>query len=96
MGFPGGEEVKNLPANAGDTRDMGLIPGLRRSPGIGNGNQLPAFLPGKFHGQRGLVCYNPWDCKESDMIEHIDNMHIHMKPLKPPQKAVTSDFREGS
>ena len=24
--------VKNLPANAGDIRDMGLIPGLRRSP----------------------------------------------------------------
>ena len=30
--------VKICPANAGDTRDVGLIPGLRRSPGIGNGN----------------------------------------------------------
>ena len=29
--------VKNLPANAGDARDAGLIPGLRRFPGIGNG-----------------------------------------------------------
>ena len=28
------------------------------------------FLPGKFHGQRSLACYNPWDCKESDMTEH--------------------------
>ena len=28
--------VKNLPANTGDTRDAGLIPGLRRFPGIGN------------------------------------------------------------
>ena len=27
--------VKNLPANAGDTRDAGLIPGLERSPGKG-------------------------------------------------------------
>ena len=27
MGFPGGPAVKNLPANAGDARDMGLIPG---------------------------------------------------------------------
>ena len=26
-GFPGGAVVKNLPATAGDTRDMGLIPG---------------------------------------------------------------------
>ena len=33
-GFPGGSVVKNLPANAGDTRDSGLIHELRRSPGI--------------------------------------------------------------
>ena len=32
--------VKNLPANAGDIRDVGLIPGLGRSPGEGNGNPL--------------------------------------------------------
>ena len=37
MGFPGGSVVKNPPANAGD---MGLIPGLGRSPGVGNGNPL--------------------------------------------------------
>ena len=30
--------VKNLPANAGDLRDMGLIPGLGRSPGDGHSN----------------------------------------------------------
>ena len=32
--------VKNLPANAGDIKDAGLIPGLGRFPGIGNGNSL--------------------------------------------------------
>ena len=32
--------VKNLPANAGDIRDEGSIPGLGRSPGGGNGNSL--------------------------------------------------------
>ena len=37
-GFPGGAVVKNLPPNAGDTRDVGLIPGWGRSPGEGNGN----------------------------------------------------------
>ena len=36
--------VKNLPANAGDVRDAGLIPGSRRSPGGGQGN-TPVFLP---------------------------------------------------
>ena len=38
--FPSGTMVKNLPANAGDARDVGLIPGSRRSPGEGNGNPL--------------------------------------------------------
>ena len=32
--------VKNLPADAGDTRDVDLMPGLGRSPGGGNGNPL--------------------------------------------------------
>ena len=32
--------VRNPPANAGATRDLGLITGLGRSPGIGNGNPL--------------------------------------------------------
>ena len=38
--FPGGTVVKNPPANAGDTGDLGLIFGLGRSPGEGNGNPL--------------------------------------------------------
>ena len=40
QGFPGGAVVKSLPADAGDTRDTGLIPGLGRSPGEGSGNPL--------------------------------------------------------
>ena len=32
--------IKNLPANAEDIRDVGLIPGLGRSPGEGHGNPL--------------------------------------------------------
>ena len=40
LGFPGGTVIKNLPANAGDVEDLGLIPGLERSPGEGNGNPL--------------------------------------------------------
>ena len=43
MGFPGGSVVKNLPASAEDT---GLIPGLGRSPGEGNGNPLQYFCLG--------------------------------------------------
>ena len=40
MGLPGGSLAKNLPANAGDARDMGLIPGSGRSLGEGKGNPL--------------------------------------------------------
>ena len=32
--------LNNLPANAGDTKGMGSIPGLGRSPGAENGNPL--------------------------------------------------------
>ena len=40
IGFPGGTVVENLPANPGDPRDAGSIPGSGRSPGGGNGNLL--------------------------------------------------------
>ena len=40
MGFPGGAVVKNPPVNAGDLRDVGLMPGWGRSPEGGHGNPL--------------------------------------------------------
>ena len=61
MGFPGGPVVKNLPASAGDTRNTGSTPGLGRSPEVGKWQPTPVFLPGKFHGQRSLEGYRPWD-----------------------------------
>ena len=35
----------------------------------------PVLLPGKAHGQRSLVGYSPWDCKESDMTEQLHLLH---------------------
>ena len=59
--------VKNLPANEGDVRDSGSIPGLERSPGRGHGIGkyfcssiicssiiAPVFLPEESHGRRRL------------------------------------------
>ena len=40
IGFPGDSLVKKLPANVADTRNMGLIPGSRKDPVVGNGNPL--------------------------------------------------------
>jgi len=47
--------VKNLPANAGDIRDLGSIPGLGRSPGGGHGNPLQYSCLENPHGQRSLA-----------------------------------------
>ena len=49
--------VKTLPANEGDTVDMGLIPRSGRAPGGGHDNPSPVFVPGETHGQRRLVGY---------------------------------------
>ena len=61
--------LKNPPANA---RDLDLIPGLGRFRKIlWKRGWLPTsvFLPGQFHGQRGLVGYSPWGYKESNTAE---------------------------
>ena len=50
--------VKNLPAKAGDA---GLISGLGRSPGEGNGNPFQLGNP----MVRGLAGYSPWGCKKA-------------------------------
>ena len=43
MGFQGNTVVKNPPANAGDTGDVGLIPGSEQSLRGGHGNPLQYF-----------------------------------------------------
>ena len=55
--FPGGSDSKESTCNAGDP---GLIPGLGRSPGEGNGNLLLYSYLEKSHGQRSLAGYSPW------------------------------------
>ena len=54
--------VKNLPTNAGDTRDPCSIAGLGRSPGGGNGNPLQYSCLENPHRQRS-VGYSPWSRK---------------------------------
>ena len=54
----GGSGVKNAPANAGDLRDMGVIPGLGRSPEE-DMEPTPVSLPGESQEQRSLEGYSP-------------------------------------
>ena len=51
--------IKNPPANAGDIRDMGLIPGSGRSPGGGHGNPLQYSSLENPHGQMRLAGHSP-------------------------------------
>ena len=62
------QTVKNSTCNAGV---LGLIPGLSRSPGEGNGNPLQYSGLENPYGQGSLVGYSPWSCKESDMTEAV-------------------------
>ena len=64
--------VRNPPANAGDLRDTGLIPGLRRFPWRRAWQPTLVFSPGEFHGQEELAGSNSsWGCKELDMTERL-------------------------
>ena len=71
VGFPGGRIVKNLPANVGDARDTGLIPGSGRFSWSRKWQPTPVFLLGKFHEQRSLAGYSPWCIKESYTTEWL-------------------------
>ena len=61
--------VKNLPASAGDARDMSLIPGPE-DPLVKGMATHSKFLPGKFLRQKSLVGYSPRDRKELDTTEY--------------------------
>jgi len=68
-------EVKNQPVNAGDTRDVGSIPGSGKSPGGGHGNPTPIFLPGEPHGQTSLEGYSSRNGTKSDTTEATEQAH---------------------
>ena len=68
MSFSGGAMVKNLPANARDTKDMGSIPGLGRSPGERKG------YPFQYSGLE-----NSMDCKVHGVTKsrtQLSNFHL--------------------
>ena len=62
--------VKNLPANAVDVRESGLVPGLGRSLGVEHSNPLQYSCLKNPHGS--LVGSSPWGCKELDTTELLN------------------------
>ena len=62
--------VKNPPANAGDIRDEGLIPGSGRSAEAANGNPLQySCLENSMDRRTWQATYSPWGHKELDTTE---------------------------
>ena len=59
--------VKNLPANAGDTGDASSIPGLERSPGVGNGTHS-SILAWKI----------PW-AEKPDGLQSVGSQRVSMQ-----------------
>ena len=65
MGFPDGAVVKNQPTNAGDTEEsLGWEDPLEEETATHS-----SILAQKIHGQRSLVGYIPWGCRESNTTE---------------------------
>ena len=60
--------LENLPAIAGDRHWFDLWVG--KIPWSRAWQPTPVFLPGESHGQRSLVGYSPWGCRELDAAEH--------------------------
>ena len=73
LDFPG-SDGKESACNVGD---LGLIPGLGRTPGGGHGNALQYSCLENPHGQRSLAGYSPWGHKELDMTEQLITAQYH-------------------
>ena len=71
--FPGDSDSKESTCNVGD---LGSIPGLGRFPGGGHGNPLQYSCLENPHGQRSLVGYRQWGCKELDTTERLSTAQL--------------------
>ena len=71
--------IKNLPANAGDTRDVGLVPGSGRSLGEGNGNPLQYSCLKNSMDRGPLLATVHGVAKSQTQL----NMHAHTPSFQP-------------
>ena len=68
LGFPGGSDGEE---STHSVKDLGLIPGLGRSPGGGDGHPLQYSCLENPREQRSLAGYSRWGSKESDTAAHL-------------------------
>ena len=72
MGFAGRGLIKNLPATIRETKVLGSVPQLGRSPGEGN-DTYSSILAWKIPWAKDLMVYSPWDSKELNVTEHTQH-----------------------
>ena len=70
MGFPGGTSGKGSACQCRIYKRSGFSPWVGKFPWSRKWQPIPVLLLGKCPGQRSLMVYSPWDCRESDNIEH--------------------------
>ena len=91
--FPGSSAGRESACHAGDPDS---IPGLRRSSGGGHDNPLQHSCLENSPGQRSLVDYSPWGCKESDTTERptvsSDLINLSKNALRAPACLLKSIF----
>ena len=75
QGFPGGASGKEPTCQCRRLKRRGFDPWVGKIPWSRKWQPTPVFLPGKSHGQRNLMGYSLWGCKELDMTERA---HTHM------------------
>ena len=71
MGFPGGAHGKEPACQYRRRKKGSSIPGWENPLWRRKWQLTSIFLPGESHGQRSLVGYRPWCCKESDTTEQL-------------------------
>ena len=68
-GFPGGTSGKEPTCQCRRCKRCEFDPWVRKVPWRREGQPTTVFLPGESHGQKRLVGYSPWGCKESNITE---------------------------
>ena len=68
VGFPDGSVGKESACDSGDLRFSSWI---RKLPWRREWQPTPVFLPGESCGQKSLVDYSSWGCKDSDTAEQL-------------------------
>ena len=69
LGFPGGASGKEPTCQCRRCKRHGFDPWVEKIPWRKKWQLALVFLPGESHGQRSLMGYSPWGCKESDTTE---------------------------